>query len=41
MPDNKMIRCPEGHFYDPAKHNACPWCALPATAEGRNRRRVR
>ena len=27
---DKMIRCPEGHFYDPAKHNACPWCALPA-----------
>jgi hypothetical protein len=29
MPD-KMIRCPEGHFYDPSKHNACPWCALPS-----------
>ncbi|HUA84163.1 MAG TPA: FHA domain-containing protein, partial [Bryobacteraceae bacterium] len=29
MPD-KMIRCPEGHFFDPAKHNACPWCALPS-----------
>lgn len=27
---DKMIRCPEGHFFDPAKHNACPWCALPA-----------
>jgi hypothetical protein len=26
---DKMIRCPEGHFYDPAKHGACPWCALP------------
>jgi len=25
-----MTRCPEGHFYDPAKHTACPWCALPA-----------
>ena len=24
-----MIRCPEGHFFDPAKHNSCPWCALP------------
>jgi len=24
-----MIRCSEGHFYDPAKHNACPWCAKP------------
>lgn len=21
-----MIRCVEGHFYDPAKHTACPWC---------------
>ncbi|SRR5579885_466161 len=28
MPD-KMIRCPEGHFFDPAKHGSCPWCALP------------
>ena len=27
---DKMVRCPEGHFYDPGKHNACPWCALPA-----------
>ncbi len=27
-----MTRCPEGHFYDPAKHAACPWCALPADA---------
>jgi len=26
---DKMIRCPEGHFYDPSKHGACPWCALP------------
>jgi hypothetical protein len=24
-----MTRCPEGHFYDPAKHATCPWCALP------------
>jgi hypothetical protein len=29
-----MTRCPEGHFYDPAKHAACPWCALPADAGG-------
>ncbi|MBL8233680.1 MAG: FHA domain-containing protein [Bryobacterales bacterium] len=21
-----MIRCNEGHFYDPAKHTSCPWC---------------
>jgi DNA-binding helix-hairpin-helix protein with protein kinase domain len=27
-----MTRCPEGHFYDPARHTACPWCALPADA---------
>lgn len=26
---DKMIRCPEGHFYDPSKHVSCPWCALP------------
>jgi hypothetical protein len=31
---DKMTRCPEGHFYDPTKHNSCPWCALPADAEG-------
>jgi hypothetical protein len=32
---DKMIRCPEGHFYDPSKHNLCPWCALPSdTAAG-------
>lgn len=31
---DKMIRCPEGHFYDPAKHNGCPWCALPADTGG-------
>jgi FHA domain len=24
-----MIRCQEGHFYDPAKHSSCPWCAKP------------
>ncbi len=28
-----MIRCKEGHFYDPSKHPACPWCALPGGAE--------
>ena len=33
MADN-MIRCPEGHFYDPAKHPGCPWCALPADTGG-------
>lgn len=31
MPE-RMIRCPEGHFYDPIKHGSCPWCALPADA---------
>lgn len=31
---DKMIRCPEGHFYDPGKHNGCPWCALPADMGG-------
>jgi len=24
-----MVRCSEGHFFDPAKHPACPWCAKP------------
>jgi hypothetical protein len=32
--EDKMTRCPEGHFYDPAKHPACPWCALPADTGG-------
>ena len=30
---DKMVRCPQGHFFDPSKHAACPWCALPADAE--------
>lgn len=21
-----MTRCSQGHFYDPGKHTACPWC---------------
>lgn len=29
-----MIRCTEGHFYDPAKHHACPWCPQPVGAVG-------
>ncbi|MBS1830971.1 MAG: FHA domain-containing protein [Acidobacteria bacterium] len=24
-----MVRCSDGHFYDPAKHPSCPWCAKP------------
>jgi hypothetical protein len=38
-----MTRCPEGHFYDPAKHAACPWCALPtdAGAGGQKTRAIR
>lgn len=36
---DKMTRCPEGHFYDPTKHNGCPWCALPADIEGGERTR--
>jgi len=38
MPD-KMTRCPEGHFFDTAKHSACPWCALPADPEGEQKTR--
>jgi hypothetical protein len=30
---DKMVRCPQGHFFDPSKHSACPWCALPADSE--------
>jgi len=36
---DKMTRCPEGHFYDPTKHNSCPWCALPVDIEGGERTR--
>lgn len=28
----KMVRCPDGHFFDPSKHESCPWCALPVDA---------
>jgi len=31
-----MIRCEEGHFYDPAKHTACPWCVKPLDLAGAN-----
>ena len=31
MPE-KMVRCQDGHFYDPAKYNACPWCNVAAEA---------
>jgi hypothetical protein len=35
---DKMIRCAEGHFYDSAKHPACPWCGVPVdTGAGRTR----
>lgn len=40
MPD-KMVRCPEGHFYDPGKHNACPWCALPVDAAAGGQEKTR
>jgi hypothetical protein len=36
-----MTRCPEGHFYDPAKHPACPWCALPTDAGAGKTRAIR
>jgi hypothetical protein len=36
---DKMTRCPEGHFYDPTKHDSCPWCALPPDIEGGERTR--
>ena len=31
----KLTRCPEGHFYDPSKYNACPWCAPPQADQTR------
>jgi len=30
-----LIRCQQGHFYDPARHNACPYCgSMPAGGAG-------
>ncbi|MBN8734014.1 MAG: hypothetical protein J0L64_25985, partial [Acidobacteria bacterium] len=29
-----MIQCKDGHFYDPAKHSACPWCVQPFDVGG-------
>lgn len=29
-----MIQCKDGHFYDPAKHSACPWCTQPFDVGG-------
>ena len=29
-----MIQCKDGHFYDPAKHSACPWCVQPFDVAG-------
>ena len=40
MPE-KMIRCPDGHFYDPSKHETCPWCALPGDMTGMHTQALR
>jgi hypothetical protein len=30
-----LIRCQQGHFYDPSQHNACPYCgSMPAGGMG-------
>lgn len=30
-----LIRCQQGHFYDPSRHNACPYCgSMPAGGTG-------
>lgn len=29
-----MIRCEDGHLYDPAKHTSCPWCSKPLDLGG-------
>lgn len=30
-----LIRCQQGHFYDPSRHNACPYCgSMPAGGPG-------
>jgi hypothetical protein len=34
-----MTRCTHGHFYDAAKHTACPYCGVGSeAAEGKTRR---
>ena len=35
----KMIRCPEGHFYDTEKHSSCPICGVKRLDIGRTRGR--
>ena len=29
-----LIRCQQGHFYDPSRHNACPYCGSMPVAGG-------
>ena len=30
-----LIRCQQGHFYDPSRHNVCPYCgSMPAGGAG-------
>ncbi len=30
-----LIRCQQGHFYDPSRHNICPYCgSMPAGGSG-------
>lgn len=30
-----LIRCQQGHFYDPSRHNTCPYCgSMPAGGTG-------
>ena len=30
-----LIRCQQGHFYDPSRHNVCPYCgSMPAGGPG-------
>lgn len=30
-----MIRCPQGHYFDTARHSSCPWCANAVPLENR------
>lgn len=35
----KMIRCPEGHFYDAEKHSSCPICGVSGLNIGKTKGR--
>ncbi len=37
----KMIRCPQGHFFDQEKHDSCPWCSLSEEEQPQGQEKTR